>query len=228
MKFQNILLLAGGDGTRFWPLKEKNLLCFNNEPLLVYQIKKLASYTEKLYIVVNDENKNKVSRAINSLSKRHMAIELLIQKSELVGQAGAILSARNKIRGNVVIVNASDVFNTEILARFFMNSKSIDNDHVFLAQKVDQYFPGGYLKFDKKKVIGIVEKPKVSETPSNIVKLVVDYFKDYKLLLKALENTKTNADDWYEQALSKIIKSTKTTYILYNDYWLTLKYPWQV
>lgn len=228
-KFQNILLLAGGDGTRFWPLKEKNLFNFNNKPLIQHQIERFISYTKRLYIVVNSENENKINQIINLLPKKYStSIELIIQRPNLTGQAGAILSAKNKIKGDILIANANDVFNTEILSQFFINSRWINNDCVFLAKKVDQYFPGGYLKFNKNRIIGIVEKPMENKTPSNIVKLVVDYFKDYRLLLKALESIETSSDDWYEQALSKIINITKTKYILYDDYWLVLKYPWQI
>ena len=40
-KIKNILILAGGDSTRFWPLEEKNLINFLGTPIIQYQVEQL-------------------------------------------------------------------------------------------------------------------------------------------------------------------------------------------
>ncbi|EKE21856.1 MAG: hypothetical protein ACD_7C00107G0001 [uncultured bacterium] len=89
------------------------------------------------------------------------------------------------------------------------------------------YFPGGYLKLKDKKIIEIIEKPKPEKRPSNIVRLVVDYFADFADFIAVAKKIKDlNQDGVYEKILNIYLNKVKTEYIDYQDYWYFLKYPW--
>lgn len=228
-KIKNILLLAGGDSTRFWPLQEKNIIYFLNKPLIQHQVESLKDYAKNIFIVVNKNNK----KIIHNFLKEEIILE---QNPILTGQAGAILSAKNKIKGEILIVNTNDIFNINNMPRLIdlacrQAGQSSQNkfDVILMAKKMTKYFPGGYLKIDKNKVLEIIEKPDPDKVPSDIVRLVVDYIKDFNQLIVALESIKPDKDDWYEQGLNYLIKKLdNVSYLLYKDYWLTIKYPWQV
>ncbi len=215
MKINTILLLAGGDSTRFWPLTRKNYLPFLGKPLIAHQIAALSPFTDHIIVVVNP----------NDLDVVPKGVEMVVQKNVEDGQAGAVLSAKDFIKGSTLILNANDVFDFSAIEKLL----TADKQFAFLAKKVTQYFPGGYVKFDNEKIVGIVEKPGAGNEPSDITKLVADYFKDGKLLISAIEQSKVQNDDWYEQSLSKIIADgASTSYIPYEGEWVTIKYPWQV
>lgn len=225
-KIKHLLILAGGDSTRFWPLSEKNFMKFFGEELILHQIKNVIPYAEKILIVSSKKNYEKINKLTKSSGKQ---MEILIQDDSLAGQAGAILSARNSIKGEVLIMNANDFFDSGILSDVITQIDREKPQASLLVKEVGSYFPGGYVQFNGDKVCGIIEKPSPDKTPSNIVRLVVDYFSDFEKLICAIEETATQADDWYEASLNSLIKKTKgVKHFLYKKYWYSLKYPWHV
>jgi len=229
-KIKNILILAGGDSNRFWPLKRKSYFPFLGKSLLFHQLNTLKDFAEIIVIIVNkfdlDIAKTTVSQIIN---KEKYRFRITSQNPNLKGQSGAILSAKNNIRGDVLILNAEDIFNHEILNKCIDTSIHSTIDCLLVAKKVKAYFPGGYLKFKDNKLREIIEKPKPNFVPSDKVRLVMDYFKDFDRLIHTLEITETNKDDLYENAINQLLKQNlKAEYLLYDDYWYVLKYPWHV
>lgn len=218
-KIKNIVILAGGDSTRFWPLKNKNLYSFAGTPLIKFQADRLKEHCENLIIVANKKNAEDI--------KKICSFKVVVQKDNLPGQAGAIMSVKNLIDGEILIVNANDIFNLKILSQF--NTKLDEGaEIILLAKKVTDYFPGGYLKLENNKVVNIVEKPDPQKIPSDVVRLVVDYFKNFRELVDVLFSIESKNDDLYEEGINVLIKKKNTDYILYKNYWYSLKYPWQV
>lgn len=229
-QLQTVLMLAGGNSDRFWPLKNKNYWQFLGKTGIEWQIENYARIAEKIILVENKENQEQINRLINSLGKMLTAkLTVVFQKDDLAGQAGAILSAQDQLSGEVLIVNANDFYKTEDLDQFVKQVIQKQPDLFFLVNKVKDYFPGGYLKFSQDRLIEIVEKPDQDHLPSDMVKLVVDYIKNIKLLIDFLKEVKTNQDNHYELGLNRYIaQSAKNDYLICDDHWSSLKYPWQV
>ncbi|MFN4212418.1 MAG: sugar phosphate nucleotidyltransferase [Microgenomates group bacterium] len=223
-KIKNILILAAGDSTRFWPLRDKQFFSFLGKPLLVHLIEDLLDYGQNIIVVSSSSIKDKLVSLVGN------KVEIITQDSRLTGMAGAIFSAKNKINGEVLILNASDIINFNILTQFIDKLKKEKLKILLLAKKVKEYFPGGYLKLKGGRIVEIIEKPTPREAPSNMVKLVFDYFFDFQKLVKIIQNTKTGNDDQYEQAVTQLLKKyhQETDYILYDSFWYPIKYPWQV
>jgi bifunctional UDP-N-acetylglucosamine pyrophosphorylase/glucosamine-1-phosphate N-acetyltransferase len=228
MKVRNILILAAGDSTRFWPLENKCFFKFLGQPFLVYLISSLINYTDRLFLVVNLLNKTKAQEMIKKYFPQDK-IYLIEQKNSKKGMAGAILSARNKIKGETLIVNGSDYLNFDFLPNYLNFIKTEKFKVCLVGKSFDDYFPGGYFLFKKGKVIKIIEKPKLDQRPSKFVKLVFDFFFDIKDLIGHLEKINSSRDDVYERAVNLIIKNEDNTgFYPYNDLWQALKYPWHV
>jgi bifunctional UDP-N-acetylglucosamine pyrophosphorylase/glucosamine-1-phosphate N-acetyltransferase len=227
-KIKNALVLAGGDSTRFWPLRGKVLFDFLGQPLIVHQIEEIKKYAENITVVVHKENATVIGRLVDNLEDK-ANIQVIVQKDEYGGQAGAIMSAKNHTTGETVIFNANDIFDYSFLQKI-TKLPAPHNKIILTGKKQNEYFSGGYLKFDdKQNLIEIVEKPDPDKLPSNMVRLVVDYFSDLSILIKEIESVKTNKDDHYEQALNKILSgTTDRNYHIYEGYWNSLKYPWHV
>ncbi|MBI5127705.1 NTP transferase domain-containing protein [Candidatus Roizmanbacteria bacterium] len=227
-KIKNALLLAGGDSTRFWPLENKNLYSFLGKPLILHQIEKISLFVENIFIVVHKENAVAVKRLVDNANLL-VKIEIVIQKDDFSGQAGAVFSVKNLVRGETIILNANDLVDYSAIEKI-TQTPAHKNKVILFGKKVNEYFPGGYFKFDSNEnVEKIVEKPGKDKMPSNITKLVVDYYSDIDNLVKAIEKVKTNEDNHYEIALNHLLDSgVEKTYFIYEGFWVSLKYPWHI
>lgn len=225
---KNIIILAGGDSTRFWPLNNKCLFKFLDKPLIFYIINEVEKYAENLWVVGNKVNKKNFETFFSR--KSFKKLNLITQEKLNLGMAGAILACEKKITGEVLILNGSDIFDFSILDSFIIKIKKKHLKLQLLGKKIDEYFPGGYFIFDKKRDLkGILEKPPKEKTPSKYVKLVCDYFFDFKILINKIKKINRKTDDIYEEALNFILSEIKEKDVfLYDGYWLYLKYPWNV
>ena len=226
-KIKNGLILAAGDSTRFWPLKDKNFFNFLDESLILYQIKNLSFYCENIFVVVNQNNIIPIKKLLeNSNLKKNC--QLIIQENLSLGQGGAIISASKYIKGEALIINANDYLDFSILRKIIEIKKDNSNFVFLFGKKINYYFPGGYFRFDNNRIVEVIEKPAKDNLPSNYLKLFLDYFSNLSFLVDELKKNKEITDDSYEKALSSILKSVKSYFIEYNGYWHSLKYPWHV
>lgn len=226
-KIKNILILAGGDSTRFWPLENKQFFSFLGKQLILYQIEELLKYGELVTVVASKTNAMAIKRLVDNNDIR--SVQIIIQKDEYFGMAGAVYSVKNHLKGEVLIVNGSDLINYSVIPKLAALIKD-ENKLILVGKKVNEYFPGGYFKFDEnEKIIKIIEKPGKDNAPSAMTKLVFDYLADINLLLKYFTEVKTQNDDLYEVIMNKLLtEDIKKSYLIYDSYWYALKYPWHV
>ena len=218
-----IIILAGGEGKRMWPIQtDKCLIPFLGKPLLYHNLKKIKENVDGEFVIVGTpQNKEQVSKVVDELG---LDYKMAIQK-EPKGMADAILTVKSELVGEVMIVNAEDIVDPEI----YKGVLGIQGEVVVPGLQVKSYFPGGYLKVEGEKVKGIVEKPGAGNEPSELVKLVVDFFKDGEKLVEYLEKVDSEKDDVYEVALNKMIADgIDVKFTKYEGVWIPLKYPWQI
>lgn len=210
------LILAGGIGKRLWPLTiDKALFNFAGRPLISYITDdlKAAGITDWV-IVANPDNQTQ-------LTSLYPQTKVTIQDKP-TGMADGILTAQNLITGPILIVNASDLFSPDII-------KNIDPSQICLTGlKTTQFLPAGYFQLTDNKPVAIIEKPTEKNRPSDLVKLVMDYFPDPQILFNQLKQTHSQAGDAYEQALNQIITHQPVSLHEYQGQFNQLKYPWQV
>lgn len=221
-----VLILAAGQGKRMWPIKtDKCLIPFLGKPLLYHNLKQIKENVKQVEFVIVTAPQNKA--AVEKVAKElGLSYQVVIQKKSK-GMADAVLSARDYLEGGVLIVNAEDQLDPRVY-KSVVDMRD-EADAVAAGLKVDKYFPGGYLKVDGDKVVGIIEKPVEGKEPSDLVKLVVDYFRDGRKLVEYLEKSRSDQDDVYEVALGKMIKDgLDVKFAKYDGMWIPLKYPWHV
>ncbi len=208
-----------------WPIQtDKCLIPFLGKPLLQHNLQKIKENLvgAEFLIVVNPQSKEAVAKVAQDLG---LNFQIAVQ-NEPLGMADAIFSVKDLIAGAILIVNAEDVLDPKV----FQGVLGVGGaDAVFAGLKTEKYFPGGYLKLEGEEVTGIVEKPGEGNEPSDLVKLVVDYFKDGKKLVEYLEKVQTEKDDVYEVALDQMIKDgLDVRFLRYDGVWIPLKYPWHI
>lgn len=85
-----LVVLAGGVSSRMWPLREKSLLRFGDEPLLISQLRASASLgLREVVIVANPENETLIRQQVSLLSD-HIAVNVVVQP-EARGMGDALL-----------------------------------------------------------------------------------------------------------------------------------------
>src|SRR3989344_6481606 len=209
------LISAGGIGKRLRPLTtDKALFDFAGRPLIDYVIDDLKAAGITDWVIVANPNNQ------SQLQKFFPQAKISLQ-NQPAGMVDAILTAQELISGPVLIINASDLFHPDIIT-------AIDPTQICLTRlKTSQFLPAGYFKLAGSKPVAIIEKPAEADRPSDLVKLVMDYFPDPQILFSQLKRTKT-ADDAYEQAVTRIIKNQSVSLYHYTGRFNQLKYPWQV
>lgn len=66
-----LIILAGGASSRMWPLREKSLLRFGDEPLLLSQLRMFESLGyQQAVIVGNPQNADDIRSMVGALHER--------------------------------------------------------------------------------------------------------------------------------------------------------------
>lgn len=223
------IFLAAGRSSRMDPISDKNFLEFCGQPLLLHLLQNAhqAGCTDFI-IVANKDNKKKVEQLCAQHDFLNSA-QVTIQPKLEEGMAGGVLAGLEFVKNDesVLIHNGNDF--VEFTAIKEVIAQAQKNDGAILGQKVEQYFPGGYLEVNKQGDIkSIIEKPGEGREPSNLVNIVVHGFARAEDLKQALETAQSNLDDVYEVALDTLFKAQNFKAVEYDGVWQAIKYPWHV
>lgn len=225
MKDLMVLILAGGDSDRFWPLGDKQSLSFLGKSFAYHHLSQLRKFgLTEITVVANKQNEALFERLKHEFSD--LNINLLLQ-TDPRGMAGAIVSAKEFIQGKKLLIrNGSDIYE-DLLISLLTAAIKKNPDGIIAGIKQKTYFPGGYLSISGDKVVSIVEKPHPDEKPSDIVTIGFDYFKSSDSLLSAISQVKSNRDDVFEKALDMLLKDKLAfQFLQYKGFWGYLKFPW--
>ncbi|MEK9143269.1 MAG: sugar phosphate nucleotidyltransferase [Patescibacteria group bacterium] len=218
------VVLAGGEGKRFWPIQtSKSMVHFLGSPLLVHNLKRLKKTgITDVIVVMHPKDKE----AFSTLTVPGLSIRTVVQP-EPNGMAGAVLVAASLIAGKpCFIMNAEDLVEERLYKE--LASSLAEDSVVSVGRKVTEYFPGSYFVFDGKRVIGVIEKPGQGNEPSDITGLVFDYFPDSNRYIELLRTTKSDDDDIYEKAFNELLRDGNAKILTYDGYWYPTKYPWHI
>lgn len=219
------VLLSGGVSSRFWPLQDKNCISFLGRSFLSWHYEQLLQCKlQQVIVVTNEENET----LIKSISvPKGLSVSYVKQIGK--GQGQAVLAIAPLVHDTpILILNASDYYTDEFLRSFISHVK----DTMTLgAVRVSKYFPGGYLKINAKTTIEeVIEKPPQGKEPSDVVRIVADYFPSAKILVDAVKQYGSDPLSGYETAINELIRSGTLckAEITPLQSWKYLKYPWGI
>ena len=218
------VILAAGEGKRIKPLTtSKGLFSFLGKTMVEWHVQDLnLAGINKIIVVVNPKTQKEFK------SKLHSRVKLVIQEKPK-GMADALLSASSFIKTKqTIIINGADLLSPWAINDYITNIKINDPSILLSGLKLDHYLSGGYFKLKNGKPIAIIEKPGEGYQPSPYFNIVLHYFKDIKNFIKTLKITRSNNDDIYEKALSKLMTAGKVDMFKYSDYFAQIKYPHQI
>ena len=218
------LVLAAGRSRRIKPIEDKNFLKFAGKTLLEHQLDTLQRVGLTDIILAGGAHNLAQLQEIAEIYKA----QVVEQKNLDEGMAGAVLAAQDLVGDEALLIfSSNDVLAQSAFESIQLASQS-EADAYLLAYRVQDYFPGGYLKVDGKRITGIVEKPIPGEEPSDLINLVLHLHKKPQALFQALQKVSTDRDDRYEVALDTLMKNQVFEAVPYEGYWQALKFPWHI
>ena len=219
-----VVVLAGGVGKRFEPfVANKPLFPFFGKPLLQHLLEQLARVGwQRVVVVASIENVKEIKRL--TVSNKQVSVVVQVKPK---GMADALLTIAPKIHSSsIFVMNAADVVDDSLFQ--LVKDKLKQNIPFIVAKKVTKYYNLGYLEFKAGRLKGIVEKPGEGKEPSDLAKLVFDYFPSAREFLTLVKATTSDKDDTYEKALSVLIQTRPVEVVSYEDYWQPFKYSWHI
>ncbi len=223
-----VILLAAGQSTRLDPIKDKNLLEFAGKPLIEHRIAALKKAKMRDIVVVGGKHNIKT---LEEALKGYKNVLVVEQKKLGDGMAGGVLAGAEAVKHkNIMVMSTNDVFGDDLFDKVVQAAKSSE-DGLIVGKRMNSYFPGGYLKVDKKNnVTDVIEKPGEGKEPSDMVNIVLHLYNDFPAFVKYLQSAKGSAEGRYEKALDTYIKKGKAKIkaLKYTGFWQAIKFPWDV
>lgn len=225
-----LIILAGGASSRMWPLREKSLLRFGAEPLLMSQLRRYRELAfEAAVIVGNPDNVDDIRGMVAGLDS--MKVDVVVQ-AEPKGMGDAILQAAPLLQPDaaVYITQVHDVVDSHLHLDVLASYQASPDHSYIVGYEMEDYFPGGYLIVDADgRITGMVEKPGPNNRPSRLVNIVAHVHSHAGRLLDAIRAEYARdlpSDDHYERAMDGLMKAHVFRAIPYSGHWSALKFPW--
>ncbi len=229
-----LIILAGGASSRMWPLREKSLIKFGEEPLLISQLRNYAGFGFKdIVIVGNPQNEADIVSLLPTLPEG-LNIQVAVQ-ADAKGMGDALLCAEPFIanrEGAIYINQVHDVVEDALHEDMLAHYQADPNATYLAGVEMQKYFPGGYLIIDDAgRITGIKEKPGAGNEPSRFVNIVVHLHSHAGRLFDAVRDeyaSPVTSDDHYERAMDALMKQTIYKVVGYKGRWDALKFPWHI
>lgn len=226
-----LIVLAGGASSRMWPLREKSLLRFGTEPLLVSQLRRFQALGFSEAVVVgNTDNLADITALVGRLSG--MKVDVVVQ-AEPRGMGDALLQVAPLLADRpaqpVYITQVHDVVDDSLHADILRAFNEHPGENFITGYEREDYFPGGYLIVDGERITGIVEKPGADKRPSNLVNVVIHLYNQSGALFDAIRaeyQRDIPSDDHYERAMDALMREQFFRVVAYRGPWNALKFPW--
>ncbi len=229
-----LIILAGGASSRMWPLREKSLMKFGDQPLLLTQLRRYATLGFKeAVIVANDENQADIAGLVADL--KELKVDIVVQP-EPIGMGDAVLKVEPILASRpntpVYINQVHDVVDDKLHLDMLAAHQNDASATYLAGYEMEAYFPGGYLVVDEAgRISGVVEKPGADKRPSNLVTFVAHLHSNASTLFEAIKAEYANdipSDDHYERAMDALMKQQRYQVVRYSGQWKALKFPWHV
>ena len=164
------IILAGGTGTRLWPITEgvsKQLLHVHDKPMIYYPLSTLMlAGIREIAIITTEQDQPSFKRLLGDGSTLGINIEYFIQH-EPNGIAEAFILCENFIgSSSVALILGVNIFHGQGVGRNLRNFSNPRGAHIFAYQVNNPQDFGVVVLNDDLSPVDIVEKP--TNNPSNL------------------------------------------------------------
>ena len=196
-QLNKVVIMAGGKGTRLWPLTKKipkPMLKVGDKPILQTIIEKFKESGYVNFIICVNYKSSIITNYFGNGSKFDVKIEYVKEKKKM-GTAGALSLIKADIREPFFVINGDLLVNLNFRKLLdFHNEQKSDATMCVSEYNINSQF--GELKINKGKILSINEKPKhkffintgIYLLDSNCLKLVPKKFYDMTTFFKKIIN----------------------------------------
>ena len=223
------VVLAGGIGKRIAPLginKPKAMFKILGKPLIQHVLEAVrdSEMIDKVTVVVGP-GENQIREFLEEFPIDGLELQFTIQEQPL-GQANAVESTRDFVRGKFLVLNANDIFDPSLLTDLAKKGVEENLDVALVGREVDNPSKFGVMAFDQNgKLTGVVEKPKI---PPSKIAVIGLYFFSEKFWQVLDDTPRGETDDQFERAYSKLIENGGGGHISYSGPFESYKFPWDL
>lgn len=222
----DILVLAGGASSRFFPFNSKGKTVFRlmGKPLVWYTLNSLSGLGIASATVVrpkeNAELENATGAKVGQLKVHYMSQE------KPKGQADAILTAWKSIKNSnpLLILNFQHFTAASIISKV-MDLFNSGGKSVVVSTKTDAPWKYGIISVEGVRVTSVVEKPKKWSEPSNLRIVGI-----YLLTPEAIKIIASRPENEYqlEDGLNELASQGKLAHLRIDQPLASIKYPWDL
>ena len=159
-----LVILAAGMGSRFGGLKQVEPIGPNGEFIIDYSIyDAIKAGFSKIVFIIKEENYNLFRETIGSRVEKHIPVEYCFQDINNVpegvvipsdrvkpwGTAHAVLSCKDKVNGNFVMINSDDFYGRDAfvkIKKFFDENNDLNNYSMVSFRVVNTMTENGSVK----------------------------------------------------------------------------------
>ena len=193
---KHAVILAAGLGSRLSPLtyyRPKHILPLCGLPLIINQLLCLKEVGIRSIFIVKHYKGDMLKRVIEKFEDILKGLEIcFVDQNETKGTAHALKVVDGYVNDEFLLIYGDITLTNCILYRFIKESKNGD-DHgaAIAAVEVNDPWNYGVLKVKDGFLVGLVEKPRKGEEPSNLINAGLYYFKDTRVF-EYVRKTKVN------------------------------------
>jgi len=221
------VILAGGVGKRIAPLgkrKPKSMFEIMGKPLIQYVVENLSAAGVSDLIIVTGPNQGQIDEYFGDGSAFGVRIQYATQ-TEPLGQANAILAAETFVTKPFFVLNANDIFETQLLRDVMTRANDNQSDLILVGRAVAEPWRFGVMRFDDEdRLIGVIEKPVRGQEPSNVAVVGVYFFSP--AIFDCIRATSLDTDDQLERAYQILIDRGRAVHFEYSGIFESLKFSW--
>ncbi len=231
MRKPTVILIAGGQNSRFFPINtttHKGFLPLLGKPLVVRTIEDLHEQGFWDIVLVVSPNDFQERGIEVELSNYQLAVQpkIVVQESAK-GQGDAVLCAREHLTNDCILLSPYYTSAGVLAEKVWQAKQSGDSDCVFMGTKTENTSLYGMLAFDPQnhnRVVGVVEKPE-DNPPSNFRINSVYYLT--KEFVEVLAQTPISEYS-LEEALSTYAVAHNCSWVENTDTLASIKYAWHL
>lgn len=216
------VIMAGGKGSRLYPLTEKTpkpLLPINNIPNIIKILAEINKIGIKKAIVttgyLGDEIKKSIGPAVYDVDV------LYAREDKPLGSAGGVKNASRQVDGDLLVISGDAVFEGD-LGNMIKRHYESGADVTVACTEVDDTSRFGVLVTDSDgRIVGFCEKPTAGECDSKLVNIGI-----YIISREIIDSLPFGEKlDFSLDVFPKIIKSKRMMAWKSEDYWCDMGTP---
>jgi len=225
------VILTAGEGTRMRPLtltRPKTMLPVGGKPILQYNVEALRDAGINEILLVVGYKEEIVRNHFEDGEKLGVKISY-IKQEERLGTAHAIGFAREFAPEDFIVLNGDIIIDPQLLQELIDRYHETEAHSMMVLTEVDDPSSFGVVELSGDRVVGIVEKPKPGEAPSNLINTGIYVFD--KNIFSSIDQTPQSPRGEYEitDSLEIQIAEGKTIIGLKSDKkWIDVGRPWEL